>query len=214
MTVKKRCTLSCCVSPKKKITEVQKKRVKARKLKYKLPYTGIGERQTMLVLKNLDHSYSEIGKILNCDKSTVFRQLTKYKDTQNFMDSPKLGRPKKITPEIEKELISLVEEKRTRTSGELVALLQEKFPGLSCFGKRWTVVLRKRNRLVWQHWKELFGKFGMNLLPKFFGSSSKEFPEFSEQSLKRKVATLMRSMHQESLNFRKFINYYAFFTHA
>lgn len=59
MTVKKQCTLSCYVNPKKKTTKVQKRRIKTRKLKYKLLYTGI--LTAMLVLKKY---FEELGEFL------------------------------------------------------------------------------------------------------------------------------------------------------
>ena len=44
-----------------------------------LQYTSVGERQTMQVLRNLGHTLKEIASILNCNKSTVKRNLKNFK---------------------------------------------------------------------------------------------------------------------------------------
>lgn len=100
---------------------------KRRNKRHKLPYTSVGERQTMQVLRNLGHTVNEIASILNCGRATVFRQLKKFKLNGNFLDKQKPGRPRKITEQIELRLVSLVESNRKLTSALLSKTIQEEF---------------------------------------------------------------------------------------
>ena len=120
------CNLICCSSPKKQVPERVRRAETQRKKKYTLPYTSVAEQQTMNVLVNIGHSYSEVGAILNCSKKTVQRQVAKHKQTQTFCDKEKTGRPSKFTEEIKNQIISWVEEDRRSTSTKLSSSIKEK----------------------------------------------------------------------------------------
>lgn len=141
--IHKRCNLSCCVSPMKQKSVSAIRKEKKRKIQYKLPYTSLAERQTTLVLFNLGHTFKEIGKVLNISAKTVGRQLNKFQKTGSFLDKPKSGRPKKITEEIEKQLIDLVEGNRKRTSGLLKQMLEDANPGFTITEVRIRAIMKK-----------------------------------------------------------------------
>ena len=93
-----------------------------------LPYTSVGERQTMQVLHNLGKSNKEIATILGCNASTVGRILTKFKNSGSFSPKKKSGRPKKITPNKEARIVQLCEEYRKRPASEINAMMREEDP--------------------------------------------------------------------------------------
>jgi transposase len=121
------CKLNCCSSPKKQLPERVRRAEAQRKKKYALPYTSTAERQTMNVLVNIGHSYSEVGAHLNCSSKTVYRQMKKFKQTSKFCDKKKTGRPSKFTDEIKNQIVSWVEEDRRSTSTKLSSMIKEKF---------------------------------------------------------------------------------------
>jgi transposase len=81
----------------------------------------------MNVLVNIGHSYSEVGAYLNCSKKTVYRQMKKFKQTSEFCDKKKTGRPSKFTDEIKNQIVSWIEEDRRTTSAKLTSLIREQF---------------------------------------------------------------------------------------
>jgi transposase len=121
------CKLPCCLSPvkpaKKAIIQAKKKR----QSKYELPHTSIGERQAMSLLTNIGKTRNEVAQILNCSKRTVQRQLKRFKETGCFNDKTRSGRNKKLTPEIEEQIVAWIEEDRRNSAPKLKALVLDKF---------------------------------------------------------------------------------------
>jgi DNA invertase Pin-like site-specific DNA recombinase len=85
--------LLCCSSPVKNVPRAVVRAQNVRKNNYKLPYTSIGERHSMSVLESIGKRKTEIAKITNCDRKTVYRQLKKYHDINSLLDKQKSGRP-------------------------------------------------------------------------------------------------------------------------
>jgi transposase len=96
----------------------------------KLGYMSIGERQQVLLLKNLGYSEPDIALSLGCSERIVWRVLKKFRETADLADKPKVGRRRNTSPEIDAEIKALCEEDRTRTSGQIAAILKEKYPEL------------------------------------------------------------------------------------
>jgi transposase len=126
------CKLPCCLSPVKPARAKKLKAQNQRKKKYNLPYTSVGERQTMSVLASIGNSRDEITNILNCSKRTVQRQLKSFKETSSFLDKQKQGRPKKMSEEIEQQVVAWIEEDRRNTTAKLRKLVQEHFGVIIC----------------------------------------------------------------------------------
>jgi transposase len=101
------------------------KEARSAQKKRHLPYTSLGERQTMHVLHNLGKKQYEIAEALGCSAKTVSRVLKQFKTTGNFLHKKKSGRPRKVTHEKEAELLRLCEENRKRCAPELNELLKE-----------------------------------------------------------------------------------------
>jgi transposase len=141
------CKLPCCISPVKPVKELNVSGKKKGQVKYQLPYTSLGERQTMSVLHNIGKSTKEVADILNCSQRTVQRQIKKLKEKGSFADKDKSGRPKKLTAEMENQLIAWVEEDRRTSSPKLKTLLLEQF-GVDVNERTIRVVLKKKGFLV------------------------------------------------------------------
>jgi transposase len=118
---------SCCNSPVKAVKTAVQRAQNKRKMKYHLPYTSIAERHTMSVLHNIGKNKTAVASIINCDRTTVYRQLKKINLSNSFLDKEKKGRPTKFTPEIEQRIMDWVNEDRRATSSKLSALVKEHF---------------------------------------------------------------------------------------
>ena len=71
-----------------------------------MPYTSLGERQTMQVLHNLGHTNKQIASALGCNKRTVIRVLDVFKKTNWLVcTKKKSGRPRKMNKKREQELL-------------------------------------------------------------------------------------------------------------
>jgi transposase len=127
MICKVQCKLQCCVTPPKPVKRAEKRAQKTRNAKYSLPYTIIAERHSMSVLQSIGKNKKEIASILHVSKSTVKRQMKKFKQTGSFMDKEKKGRPSKFTDEISAQLVAWVEEDRRCTSSKLSTMVKEQF---------------------------------------------------------------------------------------
>jgi transposase len=105
----------------------QKKASKKQQKPRKLGYLTVGERQQVLLLKNLGYSEKDIALCLGCSKKTAYRTLKKFKETGNLLNKPKSGRKRNTTPEIDKEIKDLCNEDRSRTSTQITAMLKQKY---------------------------------------------------------------------------------------
>jgi transposase len=103
--------------------QLREKRMVAKRRK--MPYTSLGERQAIHLLHSLGKKNTEIAKLLGCSPKTCQRVLKAFRESGSFSPKPKSGRPRKVTPEKEAELIRLSEENRKRCAPELNALLKE-----------------------------------------------------------------------------------------
>jgi transposase len=91
----------------------------------------------------------EVATILNCSAKTVKRQINKFRQTSSFLDKEKAGRPKKISPEIENQLVAWVESDRRNTSSKLKTLVQEQF-GIDVNERNGQENLKKKtNKFSW-----------------------------------------------------------------
>lgn len=73
----------------------------------------------------------------------MHRQLKKFKSTGLFMDKKKSGRPKKITAEIEQQIVAWVEEDRRRLASLLLTMVHEKFDRLEVNDRTIRFTMRK-----------------------------------------------------------------------
>jgi transposase len=108
--------------------ESKKKNSKKQAKPQKMGYLNIGERQQVLLLKNLGYSEPDIAVALGCGERTVWRTLKRFRETGNLTNKPKIGRSRKTTPAVDREIAFLVEQDRSRTSTQLVAMLKDKYP--------------------------------------------------------------------------------------
>ena len=60
-----------------------------------IPYTSLGERQTMQLLHNLGLTNKQIASALGCNKRTVIRVLAAFKKTGSFAPKKNLEGPEK-----------------------------------------------------------------------------------------------------------------------
>jgi transposase len=104
---------------------------------------SIGEKQTILVLKNMGSTLSQIGDAVSCSRQTAFRTIKQFKTDGHFLPKPKSGRPKKVTAQHEAEIIRLVEEDRRRTAGEINFIMQQQDPSFKVHNDHIGRILRK-----------------------------------------------------------------------
>jgi hypothetical protein len=122
---KVQCKLQCCVTPPKPVKRAEKRAQKTMNAKYSPPYTNIAERHSMSVLQSIGKNKKEIASILHVSKSTVKRQMKKFKQTGSFMVKEKKGRPSKFTDETSAQLVAWVEEDRRCTSSKLSTMVKD-----------------------------------------------------------------------------------------
>jgi transposase len=113
----------------KKNKKYQKKVAAKQKKIRKLGYLDLGEKRQILCLTNLDFSPEDIGA-LGCSKRTVYRTLKRFQTSGNLAVKPKSGRSRNATPAIDIEIKRLCNEDRSRTSGQILAMLKENHPDL------------------------------------------------------------------------------------
>jgi transposase len=124
---------------------VQQARLLAKKRH--LPYTDLGERRAMQAIYNSGVSKAKVAKLLGCSLSTVKRVLRSFNLTGSFLPKPKSGRPRKVSPEKEGELVRLSEENRKRTSAELNSILKQQDASFAVSNCRISYYLRKNGLL-------------------------------------------------------------------
>jgi hypothetical protein len=69
--------------------------------------------------------------------------MKKFEKTGDFRNKPKSGRPKKVTPEKEAEIVRLCEENRQRTAGEINSMMREEDPEFRIADRHVRRVLQK-----------------------------------------------------------------------
>jgi transposase len=121
------CKLPCCLTPEKATLPRKQKRKSLRKL----PYLSNEERHTIVVLKKMGKTHTEIGTALGCHRTSSVRIVNAFRKSASFQPKKKTGRPKKISLEIEQEIVRLSEENRLLTSGHINSLLREKDPNFA-----------------------------------------------------------------------------------
>jgi transposase len=139
----KKCTLPCCASPQKALPVAKVSKKSKKKLKF--PYLTTAEKQSIVTLHNIGHTFKEIAMIAGCDRKTASRVVKQFKETESFSPKAKSGRPKKINAEKEAEIIALIEENRQRTSPEILTIMQERDPEFKVHPDHISSILRKHD---------------------------------------------------------------------
>ena len=96
-----------------------------------LPYLSNEEKAKIIALKFNDIPHAQIAASLGCSLSTVKRVLKADKKGQLF-PKPKSGRPLKVSKEMRKRIIAMVEANRKLAPGEVIAEIRKDVPSFSC----------------------------------------------------------------------------------
>jgi transposase len=85
-------------------------------------------KQTIVRLKNEDHSGRKIGKLLDIEPSTINKFLKHYIERGDVENKHRSGRPRKCNDRTDRQLLRVVKTNRRKTLQDITATLNEGTP--------------------------------------------------------------------------------------
>jgi transposase len=114
------------------ITDTSKKDSLGRQVRMKLPNISMEEKSQILALSLAGVKNPDISAQLGMSLRSVQRILKGWKQKKTLDAAPKKGRNRKVSPEIEKRIVELIESDRRMAPGAIVETLAIEFPGFQC----------------------------------------------------------------------------------
>lgn len=90
-----------------------------------LPNLTVSQREQIHLLHNQNFKPAKIAEALGCCLKTVYNTLKKIKESGNYFEKPRSGRPPKVTKEVESRILDLSESNRKLTAPSITAKIKE-----------------------------------------------------------------------------------------